>query len=216
MAGPTAGGATPEKPHTETMIETLVLATANSHKVTELQALIAQKYGESTTVLERPAGLAETVEDGATLEQNALKKAVEVAGFCGQVALADDTGLFVAALDGRPGVRSARFAGPGSNDGDNVAKLLRELDGQPDRSAYFETVMALWWPDGSRYVASGRIEGQIVESPRGSAGFGYDPVFEPFAGDGRTFGEMSESEKNSFSHRKLALAAVLDHSKWPS
>ena len=187
-----------------------MLASANPKKVAELEALL----GDQVDVRPRPSDLADVVEDGATLEDNAALKARAVAHFSGALALADDTGLFVDALGGRPGVRSARYAGEPPDDQANVAKLLAELDQagaatRQQRSARFRTVIALAAPDGSVQVVDGTCEGWIAEEPRGSAGFGYDPVFVPADGDGRTFAEMSAGEKASVSHRARALAAAV-------
>ncbi|MGB5757503.1 MAG: non-canonical purine NTP pyrophosphatase, partial [Acidimicrobiales bacterium] len=128
----------------------------------------------------------------------------------GTAALADDTGLFVAALGGRPGVHTARYAGPGAGDADNVAKLLRELVGVVDRWAEFRTVIALAMPDGQVHLARGVVEGRIAEQADGDQGFGYDPVFVPDEGDGRTFAEMGSADKGHISHRGRAIRAMLE------
>jgi XTP/dITP diphosphohydrolase len=127
-------------------------------------------------------------------------------------ALADDTGLLVDALDGRPGVRSARYAGEGATYADNEAKLLDELRDvpAPARTARFVTVAIVRWPDGRELVASGRVDGTITTEVRGAGGFGYDPVFVPDEGDGRTFAEMSAAEKHACSHRGRAFRALAD------
>ncbi len=186
----------------------LVLATANQGKLAELTDLLGDRY----RVRPRPHGLADTIEDGDTLEANAIKKATEVSADTGAMALADDTGLFVDALDGRPGVHTARYAGPDGDDAANRAKLVAELAGVdgPARRAEFRTVIALVRPDGTSLVAAGRVEGLIAEEPRGERGFGYDPLFAPIEGDGRTFAEMALDEKQALSHRARALAALLD------
>lgn len=191
------------------MLEKLVLASANPGKVAEMRQLLAGMY----IVEPRPDGLAETVEDGVTLEANAVKKAQEVVVAVGQAAMSDDTGLFVAALDGRPGVRTARFAGPGSSDEANVAKLLAELSDVEDRSAYFCTVVALVRPDGSITSAQGEVHGVITTERRGAQGFGYDCVFQPNEGSGETFAEMESDEKNAISHRGRALKALAETMK---
>jgi XTP/dITP diphosphohydrolase len=185
----------------------LVVASTNRGKIAELTDLLAEHF----TVLGRPDDLADTVEDGDTLQANAEKKAAEVATHTGHAALADDTGLFVEALGGRPGVWTARYAGPNADDGDNRAKLLEELTGvaEPDRTAEFRTVVALVRPDGGRLVADGRVAGRIAQSERGKRGFGYDPLFVPDEGDGRTFAEMTREDKHQLSHRARALAALL-------
>jgi len=184
----------------------VTLASANPDKVAELQELLGDRFD----VAPRPADLPDTVEDEDTLEGNAIKKASEVAAATGGWALADDTGLFVDALDGRPGVYTARYAGEDATYDDNVGKLLSELDGvEPDdRTASFRTVVALINADGTGLTAEGVVEGYISGTRRGARGFGYDPVFEPFEGGGRTFAEMSIEEKHELSHRGRALAAL--------
>jgi XTP/dITP diphosphohydrolase len=188
----------------------VVLASANPKKVAELVALA----GHRLVVHPRPVDLADVDEHGHTLEANATLKAVAVAEHTAQLALADDTGLFVDALDGRPGVRSARYAGEPPDDAANVARLLVELEaagaaGPVARRARFRTVLALALPAGPVQVVEGTCEGWIAERPRGDAGFGYDPVFVPADGDGRTFAEMSPAEKGALSHRARALTAAL-------
>lgn len=196
----------------------LVLATRNPGKIRELEILL----GEHFSVLSRPDDLPETIEDGDTLVANSMKKAGEVAGHTGVTALADDTGLFVAALGGRPGVHSARYAGVGAGSEANRAKLLLELDGVTDRRAYFETIIAVRfgesvpsWPDlpeplrrGVPVIGWGRVHGAITDEPRGEGGFGYDPIFEPDEGRGLTFAEMTLGDKQAISHRGRALADV--------
>ena len=181
----------------------LVLATANPDKAGEIAALLP-----GFDVVPRPAGLAEVDETADTLEGNARLKAVAVAEATGEVAVADDTGLEVLSLGGRPGVLAARYAGPGATYADNVAKLLAEVDGAPDRRARFRTVALARFPDGREVVAEGTVEGSIVAEPRGTNGFGYDPVFVPDDGDGRTFAEMTRAEKEAVSHRGRAFRAL--------
>jgi XTP/dITP diphosphohydrolase len=189
----------------------LVVASANQGKISELVALFASHgIDQRYTVEPRPAGLADTIEDGDTLEANATKKATEVCTFAGATALADDTGLFVDALHGAPGVRTARYAGEEATDADNIEKLLASLDGVDDRRARFQTVIALAHPDGSVLLATGTVEGTIAEAPMGDGGFGYDPVFMPVEGDGRVFAQMTSEEKNLISHRGRALRALID------
>lgn len=183
----------------------LVLASANPDKVAELVELIGERFD----VQPRPTDLADTIEDQDTLEGNAIKKASEVAAHAGCHALADDTGLFVDALGGDPGVRTARFAGEDASYDDNVDKLLAELTGVEgdERTATFRTVIAVIAPEGSGLTAEGSVDGYITLERRGTSGFGYDPVFEPIDGDGRSFGEMSAEEKAEYSHRSRALAS---------
>ena len=187
------------------MSTTLVLATANPDKATELAALL-----EGFDVVPRPAGLPDVEETEDTLEGNARLKALAVLAATGQAAMADDTGLEVEALGGRPGVFAARYAGPDATYADNVAKLLGELEGVPPegRRARFHTVAVAVFPDGREIVAEGWVEGTIAESPQGETGFGYDPVFVPDRGDGRTFAQMTQVEKAALSHRGRALRAL--------
>ncbi len=184
----------------------VVLASANPDKLVELGELLGDRF----EVRARPADLPDTVEDQDSLEGNAIKKASEVAEATGEWALADDTCLFVDALDGRPGVYTARFAGPNATYDENVEKLLVSLaDVDVDeRTATFRTAIALIGPDGSGLTAEGSIDGYIAHERMGSDGFGYDPVFEPAEGDGRTFSQMSREEKHELSHRARALAAL--------
>lgn len=189
----------------------LVVASTNPGKIAELAELLTDVY----RVERRPAGMPETVEDGETLEANAIKKAREVQAVAGAAALADDTGLFVTALGGRPGVRTARYAGQHSSDADNIAKLLSELQGVEDRRAEFRTVIALVDRHGSVQLATGAVAGEIALEPTGTIGFGYDPVFVPEEGDGRSFAQMSSAEKNRISHRARALRSLLEQTSQP-
>lgn len=150
----------------------------------------------------------EIAETAATIEGNALLKAKTIAEKFGTNCFADDSGLLVDALNGAPGVYSARYAGEQKNDKDNIDKLLFELKDMDNRKAHFKTVMALVL-DGKEYVFEGRVTGTITQDLRGSNGFGYDPVFMP-DGYPKTFAEMSFEEKNSISHRKIALKKLLD------
>ncbi|HET6566323.1 MAG TPA: RdgB/HAM1 family non-canonical purine NTP pyrophosphatase, partial [Rhodothermales bacterium] len=153
-------------------------------------------------------GAPEVEEDAPTLEGNARKKAVELQAFTGLSAVADDTGLEVDALGGRPGVHSARYSGPEADAGANRAKLLRELDGVRDRTARFRTVIA--YADGEQvHLFEGVCEGRITEAERGAGGFGYDALFVP-EGEDRTFAEMGKGEKNAISHRARALRGFVD------
>ena len=183
----------------------LVLATANPDKAREMADLLA---GAGVEVLPRPAGVPEVVEDGDTLADNARLKALALVAATGQAAVADDTGLEVAALRGRPGVYSARFAGPDATYADNVTRLLEELAGVADRRARFRTVALAAFPGGREVLAEGVVDGVIARAPRGAAGFGYDPVFEPEGGGGLTFAEMDRSAKNALSHRGRAFHAL--------
>jgi XTP/dITP diphosphohydrolase len=184
---------------------TLVCASANPDKVLEIEAIL----GDAVRLEPRPPAVPDVVEDADTLEGNARLKAAAVAAATGRPAIADDTGLEVAALDGAPGVFAARFAGEDATYADNRAKLLAALDGRADRRARFRTVVLIAWPDGIETVAEGACDGVIAEEERGERGFGYDAVFVPVEGDGRTFAEMSEQEKNALSHRARALRNLL-------
>ena len=155
----------------------------------------------------RPESLADVVEDADTLVGNARLKAVAVCNATGLPALADDTGLEVDALNGAPGVRTARFAGEHATDADNRAKMLRELSGKA-RSCRFRTVALLRFPDGREVIAEGVCEGSIAEAEIGERGFGYDPLFVASDGDGRTFAQMNVDEKHELSHRGKAFRAL--------
>ena len=184
------------------------MASANPDKVAEIAAIL----GDAVELSPRPPDLADVVEDADTLEGNARLKAVAVCEAAGVGAVADDTGLEVDALDGAPGVFTARFAGEHATYADNVAKLLADLDGVPEaeRTARFRTVALVRYPDGSELVAEGTVEGRIPTEARGGSGFGYDPVFVPDDGDGRTFAEMTADEKHAVSHRGRAFRALAD------
>ena len=180
-----------------------VCASANPHKVAEIFDLM----GGVIDLQPRPEGLADVVEDADTLVGNARLKAVAVCNATGHPALADDTGLEVDALNGAPGVRTARFAGEQATDADNRAKMLRELSGRT-RSCRFRTVALLRFPDGREVIAEGICEGTIADSEIGERGFGYDPLFIARDGDGRTFAQMTVDEKHELSHRGKAFRAL--------
>lgn len=184
----------------------IVLATANPGKAAEITAIL----GDAVDLVPRPASVPDVVEDADTLEGNARLKAVAIVAATGEPALADDTGLEVDALGGAPGVHSARYAGPDGEAAPNRRKLLAELERvgavDPDRRrARFRTVMVLRRPDGSEVIAEGVVEGGIATEMRGDGGFGYDSLFVPDDGGGRTFAEMGSEEKNVISHRGRAL-----------
>ena len=182
----------------------IVLATRNQGKVRELRDLLADLKVKVVPVSEFP-GCPEVEETGETFEENALLKARAVAAFTGELALADDSGLEVDALGGRPGVRSARFAGPEASDEENNRKLLELLREVPaeGRTARFRSVVAIASPSGRAATAEGFCEGLIGFEPRGQGGFGYDPLF--IVPDGSTFAELDERTKNRISHRGLAF-----------
>jgi len=185
------------------LIPRLVVASKNPDKIAEIEEVLA----ESGMVDEIVRGLdwPDVEESGSTLEENALLKARAVSDTTGLPVIADDTGLEVAALGGAPGVHTARFAGDEASYEDNVAKLIEVLRGREDRTARFRTVVALVFPDGGEIVADGSLEGEIIDTARGSRGFGYDPVF---AVDGKTLAEMTLEEKNTLSHRARAIRAL--------
>ena len=187
----------------------LVCASANPDKVAEIAAVLG---GLGIELEARPTSVPDVIEDAPTLEGNARLKADAIGAATGAAALADDTGLEVEALDGAPGVRSARYAGDDATYADNTAKLLAELErvgavGPDQRRARFRTVVLLRRPDGTEVIAEGVVHGHIALAPKGDRGFGYDPVFVPDDGDGRTFAEMDADEKNAMSHRGRALRA---------
>lgn len=189
----------------------LVCGSANPDKVVEIEAVLndaGREYGLTVELLPRPADLGEVVEDADTLEGNARLKAMAVAVASGLPAIADDTGLEVAALGGEPGVYSARYAGPDATYADNRRRLLAELEasGSTDRRAEFATIAMVCWPGGATVSARGVCQGHIAEAERGGRGFGYDPLFVPDSdAAGRTFAEMSDAEKNAVSHRGRAF-----------
>ena len=187
----------------------LCFASNNAHKLDEIRPLLPPSF--ELLSLADIGCREELPETRDTLEGNARQKADYVRQHYGVACFADDTGLEVAALGGAPGVYSARYAGPQRAAADNVAKLLRELAGRPDRTAQFRTVVALALADGRTRTFAGGVAGRIAEAARGTGGFGYDPVFVPTEGDGRTFAEMRGAEKNQISHRARAVAGLLAH-----
>jgi XTP/dITP diphosphohydrolase len=178
-----------------------VLATGNPRKVTEIGAIL----GDGVELSAVETGAAET---GITFEENALIKAVAASRSTGVLALADDSGIEIDAIGGAPGIHSARW----TEEHDWIPRVLRELDGVPaaERTARFVSAAVAVWPDGRSVVRRGVVEGHIAASARGSGGFGYDPIFVPDEGDGRTFGEMSADEKHELSHRGRAFRALRD------
>lgn len=188
------------------MIKQIIFATNNAHKLSEVQAVLGDRF-RLVTLAE--CGIAEEIpEDAPTLEGNALQKARYVHERTGVDCFADDTGLEVDALDGAPGVHSARYATDGHDFAANNRLLLRNLAGAADRSAHFRTVIALIL-DGREYLFEGRVNGRIAESEAGCGGFGYDPLFVPEGFD-RTFAEMGADEKNAISHRGRAVRRLVE------
>ena len=194
-------------PSCEAKARRLLLATSNKGKLADFQLLF--KGAAFGIVSPSDAGVWVDVEEtGTTFEQNALLKARAFCQATDYPTLADDSGLAVAALDGRPGVYSARYAGPDCDDQANNRKVIDEMAGVSDRRAAFVCALALVWPDGTELVTHGRCEGLIIDEERGNEGFGYDAVF--FREDlGRTFGESSPAEKNARSHRAAAVRAMI-------
>lgn len=182
----------------------LVCASANPKKVAELSRLLPTWV----ELLPRPEEIGDIDETAPTLEGNAIIKAVEIANATHEWAISDDTGLEVSALNGAPGVHSARFAGSGADDAANRELLLHKMLGVTDRSAKFRTVIALVNAKGEMHFVSGECHGSIATEELGENGFGYDSVFIPTEGDGRTFAQMSAQEKDALSHRGRALAQV--------
>lgn len=190
------------------MHKQIVLATHNRHKIEELRAIFAQFSVEILTLDNFP-GMPKVEETGKTLTENALLKALDVHIFCNMSAISDDTGLEVDALDGAPGVFSARFAGENATYTDNVDLLLKKMKNvkQQNRSARFRTIMA-YVDKNIKLTAEGEITGMIMEKKCGSAGFGYDPVF--YSSEAcKTFAEMSRKEKNKISHRSHATRKMI-------
>lgn len=184
----------------------LVVATRNPHKLAELERLLAPLELEPL-----PSGVELPPETGSSFRENALIKARAAARATGRPAIADDSGICVPALGGAPGVNSARFAGETASDAENLVKLVEEMRGHPDRFAYYVCVLAYVVPrEGREIVVEGRCDGNLADAPRGSGGFGYDPLFVPLEiGDGRTMAELTQQEKNAISHRGRAAQALL-------
>lgn len=184
----------------------LLIASNNKHKIEEIKVVLQDRFDKITT-LEDEKIICDPEETGKDFYENALIKASAVAKFTNKAVLADDTGLCVKALDGRPGVHSARYA----SDHDNAAnrrKLLQELAGVADRSAYFESVVVLLYPDGSTVYGKGKVDGYITESEHGVNGFGYDCIF--FSTElNKTFAEATTAEKLTVSHRSRSLNDLL-------
>jgi XTP/dITP diphosphohydrolase len=185
----------------------LLLGTKNSGKVKEAKRILSSVDRDLKILTFHDRDFPEVEETGDTYFENSLKKAREISEYTGYPVLSDDSGLEVVALEGDPGPRSARFAGPESTDEQNLNLLLDKLKGIRDRSARFVTVATLFISSDERYVARGVLEGRITPEPKGSSGFGYDPVFVP-EGYEKTLAELGEEEKNRISHRKKALEKI--------
>jgi XTP/dITP diphosphohydrolase len=187
------------------MMRDILIATHNPDKLKELEELVNPLKLRLYFLRELP-GFYPTEEDQETLQKNAMKKALEAAKYSGLITLADDTGLFIEALNGAPGIMSARFAGNSCSYSDNRQKVLRLLQDIQIRKAYFKTAVALSAPDGIIAVTEGRLEGEITTEERGNNGFGYDSIF---AVNGKTYAEMNADEKNRLSHRALAIKSII-------
>ena len=189
----------------------LIIASNNAHKLTEMKSILAPFFDDVQSM--REAGIEhETVEDGKTFMENAVKKARELAEISGCCAIADDSGLCVDALDGGPGVYSARYSGVHGDDKANNRKLLKELEGTNDRGAHYTCAIALVWPDGRLLTAEDYLYGEIAHDERGSNGFGYDPLFL-LPEQGLRTAEISPEEKNRISHRGKALRQLVEKLK---
>ena len=184
----------------------LVLATRNEGKVREIGELLKDQNGVELLSLRNYPDAPDVVEDGKTYEENAIKKASILAEYTGHLTIADDSGLAVDALDGAPGVHSARYAGENASDEDRIVKLLDALRDVPDdrRSGRFVCAVAIAEPLDQAQIVRGVCEGRIIRTPRGTAGFGYDPIFVPMGYD-KTFAELGDEIKNQISHRAKAL-----------
>lgn len=189
----------------------ITAATKNKGKIKEIQKILSPLGFE--VISQQDAGYdLDILETGGTFEKNALIKARALAMVCDGAVLADDSGLCVDALDGRPGIYSARYAGEGASDAEKTAKILGELDGVKDRRAKFVTSVAFIFPDGRELTASGEVLGHITETPSGKNGFGYDPIF--YCDElKKTFADASDEEKNGVSHRGRALLALCEKLK---
>ena len=184
------------------MIDKLIIATANKHKLIEIEAIFKE-----TKISAMPKEIPEILEDGKTFIQNSLIKAKAVYNFTKIPSLADDSGLCVNSLGGNPGIYSARYGGENLNYKEKMQIILDELKDKKDRSAYFITSAVCVLNEKYYIVAEGKVEGKIIESPRGFEGFGYDPIFMPNGFD-ITFAEMSLDKKNSISHRFIAMSKM--------
>ena len=183
----------------------IVVATGNQHKVEEYKELLADQNVELKSLKDYP-NCPEVVEDGKTFAENASKKAVEVCRYCDVPAFADDSGLEVEALGGEPGIFSSRYA---DTDAERIAKILKNLEGKDNRRARFVCVIAIAINGEVIETFEGEVKGTIVDAPRGSNGFGYDPIFQPDGYD-KTFAEMTDEEKNKISHRANAVKKALE------
>ena len=185
----------------------LLIATRNKDKIIEIKEILKDLDLEIISAYDI-SGMPDVIEDRDTIEANAIKKATECAAFSKMLTLADDTGLFVDALDGKPGVYAARFAGENCTYKDNRDKMLSEMKHKKNRSAQFRTVVAFSSPDGLIGIANGKVDGKITFQEIGIRGFGYDPIFKVNI-TGKTFGEMTDIEKHKISHRGRAFRNII-------
>ncbi len=189
----------------------MIAATKNKGKIREIENIFG-KLGIEVVSAEDAGIDVEVEETGSSFIENSLIKARSIAMFCDSIVLADDSGLCVDALGGRPGIYSARYAGEGASDSEKVAKLLEEMKGVTERSAMFVTAAAVVFPDGREVTAMGEVRGYILDAPEGNNGFGYDPVF--YSRElGKSFAMATDEEKNSVSHRSRALRALYEKIK---
>ena len=185
----------------------LIIASNNAHKLTEMKAILSPFFDDVQSM--REAGIEhETVEDGTTFMENAVKKATELAEISGQAAIADDSGICVDALDGAPGIYSARFSGVHGDDKANNRLLLEKLEGVENRAAHYTCAIALCWPDGKMLTAEDYLFGEIAHDEKGTGGFGYDPLFL-LPERGLRTAELGPGEKNAISHRGKALRKLV-------
>ena len=186
----------------------LIIASNNAHKLTEMKAILSPFFDDVQSM--REAGIEhETVEDGTTFMENAVKKARELAEISGQAAIADDSGICVDALDGAPGIYSARFSGVHGDDKANNRLLLEKLEGVENRAAHYTCAIALCWPDGKMLTAEDYLFGEIAHDEKGTGGFGYDPLFL-LPERGLRTAELGPGEKNAISHRGKALRKLVE------
>lgn len=191
---------------------TVIAATTNKGKIRELEEILGGLGVKVQSAKEAGIEFA-AEENGTTFEENALIKAREGASLSGRLVIADDSGLCVDCLDGRPGIYSARYAGGDASDGDRVKKLLDEIGDSKNRDAKFVCAAAAVYPDGREIVVRGEVKGKIISEARGENGFGYDPVFVPCEDGERTFAEMTDAEKNKISHRRRAFYRLCEEMK---
>lgn len=188
------------------MIPMLVIATQNQNKLEEFREILKDSNIEIRSLSDF-GPIPEVIEDGATFDENAYKKAYHTARVLGLPAIADDSGLVVETLDGAPGVYSARYAGPDATDKENCSKLLENMKTKKNRKCHFSCVLSIAVPSGPALTYEGRCDGVILQKPQGTSGFGYDPLFY-YEEYGKTFAELTSEQKNSVSHRGKALKEV--------